>query len=560
MPAEIEACVTALASKAANPHALCNWMRAESKGYFSHAEAGPVLDAAITQAMQEYADSAAKNAKDGPKFAEVKNVEIFQAGEHREGKLYTATDLDAMAENFDRLKDLLRPPVVAGHEEDQSFLENSGYPSAGRVAKVWREGNTLKADFADVPQTIARLINGRAYNAVSAEVYDDFEHGGQHYGKALRRVALLGGQLPQIKTLADLPMADYSERPARTASLMMTKRVARPLAGTFMVFSEVRPMIPRPTRKQLKEKAAKFSDKAKATFAKFAAAPPTAPMAAPPTGVDRAAMLDMLGQMGFDTSTLTDATPDNVLAEIIRVYQGMMAADAAEPGEPPQPGTMNAEPPPIAPVPAQIPVAAPAPASAIPGVPGGAAPTQVTLKFGEKDVNLDQVLKPLIDQAVAAATKPINDKLSAAEQSVSKFQESEKKKSIDSRLDLLLKQGKVLPAEIDAGLKDQLYRADAIQKFSDGQTELDKQLAILEKRPVILKMSEQVKGGKGGTGNADDEAKKVQRFAEEDPNISRALQATGKTAADYLAGFAAAKAKNPALTAKQYGVPDAYLS
>ncbi|MGB9229321.1 MAG: hypothetical protein WCC24_06265, partial [Terracidiphilus sp.] len=48
-------------------------------------------------------------------------------------------------------------------------------------------------------------------------------------------------------------------------------------------------------------------------------------------------------------------------------------------------------------------------------------------------------------------------------------------------------------------LRTQLYRADAVQKFSDGKTELDKQFALLEKRPVLLKFQELAKGGTGGT-------------------------------------------------------------
>lgn len=540
MPAEIEACVNALASKADNPHALCNWMRAEGKGYFAAGET-PNIDTVI----QEY--------QDAPR---------------------------------------VEPPVIAvkmspGHEDDESLLLRTDIPALGWIKRVYREGTKLYADADQVPDVFANLVKSGAYRKISAEIYTDFEVRGRKYGNVLRRVGVLGGEVPQVKTLKDIPtpangqikgmeIFDADEHREklwtpedldqvvrnfdRLSQGKKTDSFAEATYGRSLFFHEAKqPMTTkRPTRKELKEKIAKFSDKAKETFAKFAAgdAPPMAP---PPTGVDRAAMLEMLGQIGFDASTITDATPDNVLAEIIRVYKGMMAADAAEPGEPPQPGTQHSDLPAIAPPPAPAPVPAPpAPASSIPGVTG--QPTQVTLKFGEKDVDLNQVLTPIVNAAVAAATKPIQDKLSAAEQSVSKFQEAEKKKSIDSRLDLLLKQGKVLPAEIDAGLKDQLCRADAIQKFSDGQTELDKQLNILEKRPVILKMSEQVKGGKGGVGNADDEAKKVQRFAEEDPSIGRALQATGKTSADYLAGFAAAKAKNPSLTAKQYGVPDAYLN
>lgn len=252
-----------------------------------------------------------------------------------------------------------------------------------------------------------------------------------------------------------------------------------------------------------RQKLAKFSEKCKATWKKFAdeAAPPDA--AAPaPAGVSRDDMIAMLVEAGYDPAVL-DKAADELLAEMIRVSKAGLAPMAAEP----QPGTVNAEPPVTPPVQTPAPAIAPA-GSGIPGVPS-ATPSQVTLKFGEKDVDLNQVLKPLIDQAVAESEKRINDKLAATRNDVDKFAESEKRKTIDSRLDLLLKQGKVLPAEV-AGLKDQLYRANGVEKFSDGKTELDKQFDLLEARPQLVKFAEQVRQPAVGTGQGMDASRKQQ--------------------------------------------------
>jgi hypothetical protein len=56
------------------------------------------------------------------------------------------------------------------------------------------------------------------------------------------------------------------------------------------------------------------------------------------------------------------------------------------------------------------------------------------------------------------------------------------------------------------------------------------------------------------SGDAD--TQKVQRFAESNAAFQHVLQLRGKTPADFAAGFAAAKKKNPKLTPAQYGVPE----
>lgn len=470
-----------------------------------------------------------------PKLASVRAVEIFQSGVHRD-KQYTRADLDCMVENFGRLQDTLKPTVVIGHSEDQSFLEDSGIPAAGRVERIWRDGDTLKADFCEVPQTIARLINGRAYKSVSSEVYDDYQDSatGQHHGKTLRRVALLGGELPQIKTLADLPLADYSERPARTATLSFRSKLVRPLAGTVAYFSEIHPVSKR-------SKKAKFSDAVKKTYQAFADEPAMPEEAAPaPAGVSRDDMVAMLTEMGYDPAMLEKA-PDELLAEMIRVQKSSMApmADA------PLPGTVNAEPPPIAPTPTIQ------PSSGIPGVPDR-TPSQVTLKFGEKDMDLDKALAPLVASAVAAALKPIAGTLAATKSDVDKFQETTRRSAIDAKWSEWLKAGKVLPAQEEA-IKARLRRADAVQKFSDGKTELEVQLAEIDAYPSILKFSETVKSKKNGAGT--EEQQKVERFAEDHAD---ALKRMGKTVSAYVTAFADARKKRPELTAAEYGVPASY--
>jgi hypothetical protein len=61
---------------------------------------------------------------------------------------------------------------------------------------------------------VANWVAGKGLRKCSSEIYDDFEDQGKMHGKVLRRIALLGSEQPQIKTLADLPMPvkQFSEK------------------------------------------------------------------------------------------------------------------------------------------------------------------------------------------------------------------------------------------------------------------------------------------------------------------------------------------------------------
>lgn len=207
----------------------------------------------------------------------LKNVEIFQAGT-RKGKPYSEQDLDDIVHNFNQFsvgpKAILKPSMVIGHEEDQELLDNTGIPKMGAPERLWKETipckwcnksgkmfvggeriacpccegagvrKVLKADFAGVPDKIAHLIDSGAYDAVSAEIYDEhgLPEGVPARGKALRRVAILGGELPHVKSLDNyLEVTDYSEfgedRQVIREIFQVTK-VRNNRDGTFTTFAE----------------------------------------------------------------------------------------------------------------------------------------------------------------------------------------------------------------------------------------------------------------------------------------------------------------------------------
>jgi len=100
--------------------------------------------------------------------------------------------------------------VALGHDEKQDLLFKAGLPAAGWVSKIRRLGNKLICDFKEMPKLVAEALRNKAYKYVSAEIYPSFLHQGKNIGKVLRRVALLGADIPRVKGLQEV-MARYSE-------------------------------------------------------------------------------------------------------------------------------------------------------------------------------------------------------------------------------------------------------------------------------------------------------------------------------------------------------------
>jgi len=144
-------------------------------------------------------------------YAEIEGLEIFKAGT-AESKEYSATDLDNMVSNLGAGGH--DAPVVISHDENQNLLKASGLLAAGWVKKLYRQGMSLFADLRDVPAVVADLIKKKAIAKRSVEIYNDYvDDGGKHFGKVIRRLAFLGGDIPRIKNLSD-HLALYGEEEA----------------------------------------------------------------------------------------------------------------------------------------------------------------------------------------------------------------------------------------------------------------------------------------------------------------------------------------------------------
>lgn len=137
--------------------------------------------------------------------------------------------LNIIMDNFRNLKNLT-PPIVLGHDENQTLLQNSGYPSAGWITDLKRReaSNVLLAKFSCVPPVLVKLIESKAYSRISAELYVDYvDSHGKHYGPTLRRISILGADIPYIKTLDDLCVIYNSENSLPIKTLFMEDHMTK---------------------------------------------------------------------------------------------------------------------------------------------------------------------------------------------------------------------------------------------------------------------------------------------------------------------------------------------
>lgn len=162
------------------------------------------------------------NEKEDGKFPEItvqgkfnysqsmRGVEIFKAGTWR-GDKYTVGDLGGLVSAFYALS--LKPPLKLGHDESQKwFGQVEGAPALGWVANPRMVGDTLVADFENVPDVVVQLIKDKRYRTVSPEIYWNYKNPeGRVFPRALKAVSLLGADIPAVTTLKDLQAALMSD-------------------------------------------------------------------------------------------------------------------------------------------------------------------------------------------------------------------------------------------------------------------------------------------------------------------------------------------------------------
>jgi len=154
----------------------------------------------------------------------VQGVEIFAAGTWTDAfgmtKSWNATDLDNMVREFEAGQEI---PVKVGHTSDVFNLKlasdlgvpielltgefGMGAMGLGKVSSLVRSGDKLVANFIDVPEALASLIEGGNYNAVSVELRFNEDDGPVATG-----IALLGVEEPAVDVLAPLDIAEIFKK------------------------------------------------------------------------------------------------------------------------------------------------------------------------------------------------------------------------------------------------------------------------------------------------------------------------------------------------------------
>lgn len=589
------------------------------------------------------------------KFSEgyrLPGVEIFSAGVHR-GREYAASDLDDIVANFDRASRpqngkpvAMHVPLVVGHEEGQEYLKRSDLPAAGWITRVYRQGDKLLADIDHVPAQFAKLIAGLTYRTVSAEIYDAPPAGVGGSGKMLRRVAALGGDIPEVKGLAEIPTPESYSEAAGPRSLapppparFRCRGVAKTREGAFAVFSEVTRLAePRraqpgmrvhldgdPQQPHFRGGVARRDDSVEGTIDDDGAQVRTdsgsdvwvgdrnlKDESGAPFGqrdhaegpMQREQMLQQLADAGMDTSALTEAVPDEALAEICRLVCG---GDQQQPPQTP-PIDDQAAPPDMPDMPDMAgPGGMPGKPPGMPGrMPFDEARSVASLtqkqaaqtgrdagrpisRYGEAEQQLQGLHKKIDDEEErkgnarmfseenkaelaalvgAAVEKALAERVGgAAEQikgsldALKKFSEedlaSAQKRTVDGIIERLELAGKLPPVQREM-VRQRLLATDATRKVfkytEGGKTQT---LTAFEAAVKELELTPGIFGERIASGGdaPDEELAKVEKFSES-PQMQGALRATGKKPADFVEGFKKLQKERPRITATEYGVPE----
>lgn len=475
----------------------------------------------------------------------IPGVEIFQSGEHN-GSPWKAADLHDMARNAAILAaaGVHKAPVGIGHKkqptpigETTSDFDDSSEPAFGQVpalAVEFRDTHdeaavpTLTGAFEDVPEYIESLIRNGSYRHVSAEVWESPEQAPAPLrlpgvkGPILKRVSLLGTNLPAVKTLADVKAIYDRAAPAvfsePAAALRLRTVRWETSAGRVLAFSEATPM-----KMQLKPWFVKRLEGKPAVLAKVK----TFADAGDATGMTTDDLKQALAGCGVDVS-LTDGLSDAQLAEWLRSLT-MMQQSA------PEPAVANAD------------------------AGGKGDDTTKTSNNGDDTTKVGcHADKPLTHADVAnLVTVAVNnalkgqqaaiDKANADAQAALTFADEHKRTTVRagivSRIDAAITAGKLLPAQRDAKIAV-LEKIDhaTVHTFADGKRSLlEEELRLIESGPDLIAMNRRTRSVKPG-GEQSAEELRIATFCD-----NEGMSAADKT--DMVNAFRKLREKDPTASA-----------
>ena len=176
----------------------------------------------------------------------MQNVEIMRTGTFSPsgaaaGKRVTigVVELDGLVESFEALVPGggFTPVLKLGHADAQRFMgQSTGAPNLGIVAKIFREGEKLLANFSNVPDAVVDLIRQKRFTNVSVEIVPNLEFGGKTFSQVLTAVALLGAEMPAISGLKELAAALFTEvevTPIKADTVLIYEQETEPMTVTY---------------------------------------------------------------------------------------------------------------------------------------------------------------------------------------------------------------------------------------------------------------------------------------------------------------------------------------
>lgn len=423
-------------------------------------------------------------------FWKLDRVDVFSTADHGGNPFVDTAYLDRIVENFDRfckspqgwegihydpaafrLPDL-PADVGIGHDQQQQtlkdLLQRTDLLAGGWTKKLWREGNHLYANIENIPDELAQEIFDGTLRHVSAEFHPDFEATYDDadeeivepgYGPALKRTAFLGASAPRIKDLDPIPMPTRMELAFGESG------------GPVIICLSALPM---PTRML-------------ETFSE----PPT-PF--PELTMDRNAIIQSLQALGFDVSKITDADQTDLLQEILSKMQNPVTPEVPPPG--PDPTLNNAK------------------FSEIAKKYQMSEDDKATLMGGMKAedktiANSDDKMVKCAERAFSKLIAPVlqtvttlKNQLAPVTDGLKKQSQEAKRAKIQTFCEARVKEGKILPFEMDPrdkdgkplpGLVDRLMERsdDKVLTFSEGKVSpLQAELDAIDARPPLASFAE----------------------------------------------------------------------
>lgn len=131
----------------------------------------------------------------------IQNVEIFASGTWN-GMKFVNSDLDEIVSNTNELikRGRVKPPLKLGHSDTQILKgQDDGDPALGWIDNLTVKDGKILADFNQIPDVLFKAIDQGLWKQVSVEMKHI-----DHRGFVLTAVALLGADIPAVKTLDDL--------------------------------------------------------------------------------------------------------------------------------------------------------------------------------------------------------------------------------------------------------------------------------------------------------------------------------------------------------------------